>query len=85
MNGARHNTEGKSYGREVGYKREINRGRGKFILSWLRLESTEVVLEVLIYTRRLIREWYRPFWIHVMRTIELCINYENLLGRDSNA
>jgi len=56
MHGATHNRELKSYGREVGYKREIHRGRGKFILSWLMLTSIKVVLEVLTHTRRLIKE-----------------------------
>ena len=56
MHGARHNREGKSYGREVGYKRERNIGIGKFILSWLIITSMKVVLEVLIHTRRLFKE-----------------------------
>ena len=56
MHGARHSREGKSNGREVSYKRERNRGRGKFILSWLMLASMKVVVEVLVPTRKVIKE-----------------------------
>ena len=57
MHGVIHNREGKSNVREVSYKREINRGRGKFILSWLMLASMKVVVEVFVPTRRVIKEW----------------------------